>query len=144
MRSNWWPIAAFLVMALWLVTVNHTLIGLDFHFTPEHYAALAQLDSTVHFAVALALTATFTQVYGWRWTLPRMILIMVAWEILEAVSLAFGDPNMFAQPGRLGLSDSLYYAFDTADDLALGFAGAAVGSFFGAEPLNTADDLDET
>ena len=144
-HSNLWPIAAYLVMALWLVVVNHTLIGLDFHFTSVQYAALAQLDSLVHFTVSLALTATFTQVYGWRWTLPKMILIMVAWEIAEVVSLAFLDSNMFAQPGRLGLSDPLYYAFDTADDLALGFAGGAVGAFFGAaEPLNSAEGLEDS
>jgi len=144
MRSNWWPIFSYLVMILWLITVNHTLIGLDFHFGPEQYAALAQLDGLVHFTTALALTATFTQVYGWRWTLPKMILIMVAWEILEVVSLVFVDPNMFAQPGRLGLSDPLYYAFDTADDLALGLAGSVVGAFFGAEPLNSAEGLEES
>ena len=142
-RSNCWPIFAYLSMILWLITVNHTLIGLDFHFGPEQYAALAQLDGLVHFTTALALTTTFTQVYGWRWTLPKMIVIMVIWEIAEAASLAFLDPNMFAQPGRLGLSDPLHYVFDTADDLALGLAGGVIGSFFGAEPLNSAGGLKE-
>jgi len=136
-------VLAYLVAALWLVVVNSTLLGLDFDLNPTDYAALAQLDSLVHFTVALALTATFTQVYGWRWTFPKMVLIVVLWEILEVGSILFVDSNMFAQPGRAGLLD-LYYAFDTADDLALGFAGAAVGSFFGAEPLNTAEALDET
>ena len=144
MRSNWWPVFAYLSMILWLITVNHTLIGLDFHFTSVQYAALAQLDSLVHFTTALALTVTFTQVYGWRWTLPKMIVIMVIWEIFEAVSLGFMDPNMFAQPGRLGISDPLYYAFDTADDLALGLAGSVVGAFYGAEPLNSAEGLEES
>src|SRR3990167_7336118 len=110
-RSNWWPIAAYLTMIFWLITVNHTLIGLDFRFTPVQYAALAQLDGLGHFTTALALTTAFTQVYGWRWTRPKMIVIMGIWEIAEAASLAFLEPNMFAQPGRLGLSDPLHYVF---------------------------------
>lgn len=130
MRSNWWPIACYLTMIFWLVAINHHHIGLDFHFTAEHFYALSQLDAIAHFSVALSLAATFTPVFGKRWTLARLIAIVIAWELFEMFVLATLRPNIFSQPGRVGLLD-LVYAFDTLDDIALGVAGSLVGVFYG-------------
>ena len=141
MRSNWWPIAAYLVMLLWLVVVNHRHIGLDFGLTKEHYAALAQLDSVAHFTAALSLATTFTMVYGPKWTLPKLLVTILAWEIFEALALTFMAPNLFAQPGRPCLVD-LVYLCDTLDDIALGVAAAFLGCHF-TEPLNSTSRLEK-
>ena len=133
LKSNYWPIAAYLTMLFWLVVINHGHLGLNFNFTPEHYAALSQLDSIAHFTVTLSIGATFAAVYGWRWTLPKLIFVMVVWEILEMVTITFLAPGIFAQHGRAGRID-LFYVFDTMDDLAVGLAGALIGVFFNREP----------
>lgn len=135
MTSNLWPVVCYLTMAFWLIVINHHHIGLDFHFTGEHFYALAQLDAIAHFSVALSLAATFTPVFGKKWTLARLIVVVIAWELLEMLVLSVIQPRIFSQPGRLGLLD-LVYAFDTLDDIALGVAGALIGVFYG-EASNT-------
>ena len=136
MRSNLWPIAAYLTMIFWFIVINHTHIGLNFNFTPEQFYALSQLDAIAHFSVALSLAATFTPVFGKRWTLVRLIVVVFAWELMEMLVLAVIRPDTFSQPGRLGLLD-LVYVYDTLDDIALGIAGALIGGFYGNEPSNT-------
>jgi len=143
LASNWWLVAAYLTMVLWLVVINHRNIGLDFGFGPTDFAALSQLDSVAHFTVALSLAAAFTQVRGRWWTLPKLLAVIVLWEAFEVYALlAFGKPDLFAMPDRRGLVD-LVYLFDTLDDIALGTAGALVGCFLGAEGSNTPEGIKE-
>lgn len=136
LRSNLWPVVAYAVCALWLVVINHTHLGLDFHFTAEHFSALSQLDSIVHFTTALALATAFSRVRGPRWTVPRLITLVLLWEIAEAFVVGYVSPRIFSQPLRSGLLD-LVYLFDTLDDIALGVAGALVGAYW-TKPLNRA------
>lgn len=126
-------------MIFWLVAVNHPHLGLNFNFTAEHFYALAQLDAIAHFSVALSLAATFTPVFGKKWTLARLIIVVIAWELVEMLVLATLRPDLFSQPGRLGLLD-LVYVMDTLDDIALGIVGAFIGVYFGGtEPSNTSE-----
>ncbi len=134
-QSNLWPIVCYLTMIFWLVVINHHHIGLNFGFTAEQYYALSQLDSIAHFSVALSLAATFTPVFGKRWTLAPLIVVIFAWELLEGLVLSTFRPDIFSQPGRAGLVD-LVYVYDTLDDIALGIAGALIG-VYGTEPSNT-------
>lgn len=135
-RSNLWPVACYLTMILWLLVINQRHIGLDFNTTAEQYYALSQLDSVAHFSVALSLAAVFTPVFGKRWTLARLTIVIIAWELVEMSILATFQSNLFSQPGRLGLLD-LVYVYDTLDDIALGIGGALIGVFYGTEPSNT-------
>lgn len=133
LESNWWPVAAYFVMLSWLVVVNHVhIFDLNFNFTAEHYAALAQLDSTVHFAATLALSAAFTQVYGRRWTIPRLLILILAWEVFEVYALTSISSSLFTQPGRFGVD--LLYLMDTLDDLLLGLSGTILGAYLTKEP----------
>lgn len=141
LRSNLWPVAAYAVMALWLVVINHTHLGLDFHFTAETFSALSQLDSVVHFTTALALAAAFSQVRGARWTVPRLLALVLVWEAAEALVVGYVSPRVFSQPGRLGLLD-LVYLFDTLDDIALGVAGTLVGAYF-TKPLSSPGAMED-
>mgnify|MGYP001575767798 FL=1 len=137
MRSNLWPVAAYLTMALWFIVVNQHHIGLNFNTTSEQFYALAQLDAVAHFSVALSLAATFTPVFGKKWTLGRLIIIVIGWELVEMLVLSVFRPNIFSQPGRLGLLDLVYF-YDTLDDIALGIAGTLAGVYHhGTEPSNT-------
>ena len=95
----------------------------------DNPAALAQLDSVVHFTTALALSAAFTQVRGARWTVPRLLAIVLLWEAIEAFVMGYISPRIFSQPSREGLLD-LVYLYDTLDDIALGVAGTLVGAYF--------------
>ena len=122
------PVLAYTVMAFWLFVINHQHFGLDFHFTATDFAALAQLDAIAHFTVALSVAAVFTPVTGRKWTLTRLLILVVAWEIDEILVLVLIRPDMFSQPGRRGLFD-LVYVYDTLDDIALGTAGALMGVY---------------
>ena len=143
LKSNWWPVFAYGVMATWLVVINHTHLGLDFNFTAEHFYALSQLDAIAHFTVALSVAAAFTPVTGRKWTLTRLLLLVVVWEISEIFVLAAIRPDMFSQPGRRGLVD-LLYVYDTLDDIALGTAGALLGVYLSPEASNTPKVLEKS
>ena len=143
LKSNWWPVFAYGVMATWLFVINHTHLGLDFNFTADDFAALSQLDAIAHFTVALSVAAAFTPVTGRKWTLTRLLLLVVVWEIAEIFVLAAIRPDMFSQPGRRGLVD-LVYVYDTLDDIALGTAGALLGVYLSPEASNTPKVLEKS
>ena len=129
MQSNWWPVAAYLVAVLWLVTINIKLLLLRAGWTGDQYLLLAQLDSTVHYMTALSLASVGAPVLGRKRTLGILVTLILLWELFEWVyQPAFsGDP--------LITSYSWYYA-DTMDDIAMGIAGTLTGVFFGTEALN--------
>ena len=137
------PVLAYAVMAFWLFVINHTHLGFDFNFTADDFAALSQLDAIAHFTVALSVAAVFTPVTGRKWTLTRLLILVVAWEIAEIFVLAAIRPDMFSQPGRYGLVD-LVYVYDTLDDIALGTAGAFVGVYLSPEASNTPNVLEKS
>ena len=143
LESNYWPVLAYMSMATWLIVINHKNLGLDFHFTADDFTALSQLDAIAHFTVALSVAAAFTPVTGRKWTLTRLLLLVVVWEIAEIFVLAAIRPDMFSQPGRRGLVD-LVYVYDTLDDIALGTAGAILGVYLSPEASNTPKVLEKT
>ena len=126
--SWWWPIAAYVVAVLWLVVVNVKNLSPAFQPDGEHYTFLVQLDSTVHFMTALALSSVGASVLGRRRTLGIMIAIILLWELFEWVY----QPMLARAP----VTSYLWYYSDTMDDIAMGIAGTLTGVFFGTEALN--------
>ena len=131
MRSNLWPVFAYLTAIIWLIMVGINKLG--GHAPPEYFQALSQLDSTAHFMVVLSISSIGVQVLGKRKTFALVIGLIVVWEIFE----------VFTQPLLAGpsLRFDATYLMDTMDDLVMGLAGMLVGVYLEAKPLNTAKDL---
>jgi hypothetical protein len=102
--------------------------------TDEGARFLSQFDGLAHYMTTLALATIGAEWLGRRKTLLIVLSLIVAWEVFEAV---------FQPLISLVVLDTRYWA-DTADDLAIGVAGALTGVYFGSDqPLNSAKAMEE-
>ena len=129
MTSNWWPVAAYLTMALWLIMVNINNLPVGYRGSEQYFRTLSQLDGIAHFTVALSLTSVGVSVLGCRRTFGIMMALVLTWEAFEVLT----QPLLAGPSLRL---DSVYLV-DMLDDITIGLAGALIGVYFGAEPSNT-------
>lgn len=137
MRSNLWPVAAYVTGFLWLVLVNVENVPLGLAVTDQaaYYGILGQFDALVHYTVALSLAATAAASLGRRAALGLVVALVLVWEIFEF----FTQPFLANLPG---ITSTPTYLADTMEDIAVGLAGALTGAFFGAEPLSTSDGIE--
>lgn len=129
LRSNWWPVIAYLTVFVWLVFTNigNLFPDLKPSLSIDHYKFLSQLDSTAHLATALALSSILVQVSSRRWTLGILLVLIFTWEVFEFVT----QPILAGEP----VTERIEYYSDLLDDIALGIAGTLIGAY--AQPLNT-------
>lgn len=126
--SNLWPVAAYGVMAFWVVSS---------HFMSyESWLLLLPLNAVAHYTVTMSLAIVGTEWLGRRRTLLIVSVLIVTWEVFELWWFGMLLQNTLTDTSRFD------YVSDTLDDIALGLAGLLTGAYFGAaKPSNTPDGL---